>query len=191
MPCTSINIVSINYHHPGRQPSGDGDRNTPFSSPAGYNPPATPTGPAIPSQQFRQSRVDDLLRRLPPKEAQLIYVDRVRALEADLPNEPILTVVRCGFPFGTMVVTDRRLLVLLQDSGGVQAIAFSEIASLHIIDEGRAWMGLGAQKPPTLVVNYHNGRERDAMHIGHDGDWGLQAAHTIVNQHQRHTIRHT
>ena len=115
--------------------------------------------------------------------------DRAKALETDLVDERIVTLVRSGFPFGTMVVTDRRLIVLLEDGGGVQVIPYGDISALDLLDGGKGMMGFGARKPPTLVVRYHSGKERDAIHLGHDGDWGQQAAESIVQQHQRFTIR--
>ena len=137
------------------------------------------------------SRVDEILQQMPPKEAQMVYTDRVKALEADLAGEQIITVTRSGFPFGTMVVTDRRLIVLLQDGGGVQVIPYADISALELIDGGKGMMGLGSRKPPTLVVRYRSGKDRDAISVGRDGDWGQRAAETIVQQHQRFTIKGT
>jgi hypothetical protein len=135
------------------------------------------------------SRVDEVLAEMPAKEAQMVYIDRAKKLETQLSGEEIITLTRSGFPFGTMVVTDRRLIVLLQDGGGVQVIKFSDISSLDMIKGGRGMMGLGARRPPTLVVQYRNGKDSDAISIGRDGDWGEEAAETIIEQHQAFAVR--
>jgi hypothetical protein len=134
------------------------------------------------------SRIDEILQEMPPKEASMVYTDRAKALETDLAQEQIITMVRSGFPFGTMVVTDRRLIVLLQDGGGVQVIPFADISSLDMLDGGKGMMGFGAPKPPTVVVRYHSGKGSDAIAIGRDGAWGQRAANVIIQQHQRFTI---
>lgn len=135
------------------------------------------------------TRVDDVLRQMPPKEAQMVYTDRAKSLESELSGEQIVTMVRSGFPFGTMVVTDRRMIVLLQDGGGVQVIPFADVSAMEIIDGGKSMLGFGNRRPPTLVVRYHSGKQRDAISVGRDGEWGQQAAQAIVQQHQRFVLR--
>ena len=105
-----------------------------------------------------------------------MYRNRLAALEANLlPDEPIVTATRSGFPFGTMVVTSKRLIVVLQD-GGTQVISFSEITSLSLIEGSKKLMGLGSRGPSTLVTRYRNGASNDNISLGYDGEWGCGSA---------------
>ncbi len=117
-------------------------------------------------------RIDQIFEEMPPKERTLLASDRNRlaALAANLsPDEPIVTVTRSGFPFGTMVVTTKRLIVVLQD-GGTQVISFSEITSLSLIEGSKKLMGLGSRGSSTLVTRYRNGASNDNISLGHDGE---------------------
>jgi hypothetical protein len=135
------------------------------------------------------SIVDQLVRAMPEKESRIVYADRARALEDQLNGERVVTLARCGFPFGTVVVTDQRLIVLLQDGGGVQTIPYRDISGLHVIAGSKGLLGLGARRSATLVVRYRNGRPEDTMSIGHDGDWGFGVAEAIVDQHATFSLR--
>lgn len=137
-------------------------------------------------------RIDQILEEMPPKERTLLASDRNRlaALAANLsPDEPIVTVTRSGFPFGTMVVTTKRLIVVLQD-GGTQVISFSEITSLSLIEGSKKLMGLGSRGSSTLVTRYRNGASNDNISLGHDGEWGVRAGQEIIASHERYSIRH-
>jgi hypothetical protein len=138
-------------------------------------------------------RIDQIFEEMPPKERTLLASDRNRlaALEANLPpDEPIVTVTWSGFPFGTMVVTPKRLIVVLQD-GGTQVISFSEITSLSLIEGSKKLMGLGSRGSSTLVTRYRNGAPNDNISLGHDGEWGVRAGQEIIASHERYSIRHS
>jgi hypothetical protein len=138
-------------------------------------------------------RIDQVFEEMPPKEKNglAIYRDRLAALEANLlPDEPIVTATRSGFPFGTMVVTSKRLIVVLQD-GGTQVISFSEITSLSLIEGSKKLMGLGSRGPSTLVTRYRNGSSNDNISLGYDGEWGVRAGREIIASHERYSIRHS
>lgn len=135
------------------------------------------------------SRVDRVVEEMPEKEARMVYLERARALEAQLKGERVITMARCGFPFGTLVVTDRRLIVLLQDSEGVQVIPYRDISAVEVISGSRGALGLGSRKSATLVVRYRNGRSRDAISLGRDGDWGYEVGRVIAERHQNFSLR--
>jgi hypothetical protein len=138
-------------------------------------------------------RIEQIFEEMPPKEKTFLANDRNRlaVLETNLPpDEPIVTVTRSGFPFGTMVVTPKRLIVVLQD-GGTQVISFSEITSLSLIEGSKKLMGLGSRGPSTLVTRYRNGASNDNISLGHDGEWGVRAGREIIASHERYSIRHS
>jgi hypothetical protein len=137
-------------------------------------------------------QIDRIFEQMPPKEKTFLASDRNRlaALETNLPpDEPIVLVTRSGFPFGTMVVTQKRLIVLLQD-GGTRVISFSEITSLSLIEGSKKLMGLGSRGSSTLVTRYRNGASNDNISLGHDGEWGLLAGREIIASHERYSTRH-
>ena len=138
-------------------------------------------------------RIDHIFEEMPPKEKTFLSSDRNRlaALETDLPpDEPVVTVTRSGFPFGTMMVTSKRLIVVLQD-GGTQIISFSEITSLSLIEGSKKLMGLGSRGSSTLVTRYRNGASNDNISLGYDGEWGVRAGREIIASHERYSIRHS
>jgi hypothetical protein len=135
------------------------------------------------------SRVHKLLQQMPSKERSSIETGRAEALEIDLgTDEPIVAMARSSFRFGTMVVTPRRLVVLLQD-GGSQVINYSDIARLEVVEGAKKLLGLGSRGDTTLIVHYRSGTERDAILVGRDGDWGLQVSREIVQRHELYVIK--
>ncbi len=68
---------------------------------------------------------------MPAKERSSIDERRVLQIEHELGDEEILIFARCHFPFGTLVATRTRIIILLQD-GGADVTRFSDVASFSL-----------------------------------------------------------
>jgi hypothetical protein len=133
------------------------------------------------------SRVDEIIAQMPEKEAR--YAERERALEVEesLGDEPIRAIVRCSFPFGAMMVTDRRLIVVLQD-GGLQTMPYSDINRVEVIEGSKGFRG---RKPSLLVVSMRN-RDRYEMTIGAtDGDYSLRVSRIVEKEYSNFALRNS
>jgi hypothetical protein len=86
-----------------------------------------------------ESRVEELLQEMPPKERRLCESD-ILQMGTQLKDEELLICARSGFPFGTLAVTLTRLIVFLQD-GGVEVTPYSDVASFSLIEGKRRFLG--------------------------------------------------
>jgi hypothetical protein len=112
--------------------------------------------------------VDQILRAMPPKE------------------RAILTFARCHFPFGTLVVTPRRIVILLQD-GGVDVTRYADVASFSVI-EGRKKL-LGGYSETMFNTQLRNGTRYSGQGIGTDGPWAIRTAQAMLAAHEAYSLR--
>jgi hypothetical protein len=127
------------------------------------------------------SRVSAILQNMPPKERASVDENRLRVLERELHDEDVVIVARCHFPFGTLVVTSKRLIILLQD-GGVDVTRFSDVASFSLI-EGTKKL-LGGYTETVFNTQLRNGTRYTGQGIGTDGAWGIRAGRAILAAHE-------
>ncbi|MGW4943148.1 hypothetical protein ACWEOZ_16375 [Actinoplanes sp. NPDC004185] len=131
------------------------------------------------------SNVAHILEEMPPKERSTIMEDRVIQLERELGDEEILTFTRCHFPFGTLVVTPDRIIILLQD-GGVDVTQFADVASFSLI-EGRKKL-FGGYSETVFNTQMRNGTRYTGQSVGTDGQWGIRAARTMIAAHETYSL---
>lgn len=129
--------------------------------------------------------VSSLLNEMPPKVRTGYDKGRLLGLERDLQSENILIFCRSGFPFGTLVVTTNRLIVLLQD-GGVDVTQFSDVSSFDLI-EGSKKM-LGGYSHTFLNTNLRNGTRVSGQILSGDAPWAMRCGRTIIAAHERYSL---
>jgi hypothetical protein len=133
------------------------------------------------------SRVEELIAQMPEKEARYAERERVMEVEESIGGEPIHAIVRCAFPFGTMMVTDRRLIVVLQD-GGLQAMPYTDISRVEVLEGSKGFRG---RKPSLLVVSMRGG-DRYEMTIGaSDGDYSLRISRIIEKEYSNFILKNS
>jgi hypothetical protein len=117
-------------------------------------------------------------------------VDEARELKLanELRDEEILIFARCAFPFGTLVVTPTRIIILLQD-GGADVTKYSDVASFSVI-EGRKKL-LGGYSETIFNTQMRDGTRFTGQSVGADGPWGNRTAQEIVAAHETYSIRNS
>jgi len=129
--------------------------------------------------------VSALLNEMDPKGRQILDGGRLLELERDLlPNESILFICRSSFPFGTLVVTPQRLIVLLQD-GGADVTPFADVASFDLIEGTRKL--LGGYSPTFLNTQLRNGVRVSGQGLS-GGPWAIRCGRIIIAAHERYVI---
>src|SRR5664279_1128459 len=129
--------------------------------------------------------VSSLLNEMDPKGRQMMDRGRLLELERDLlPNESILFICRSSFPFGTLVVTPQRLIVLLQD-GGADVTPFADVASFDLIEGTRKL--LGGYSPTFLNTQLRNGVRVSGQGLS-GGPWAIRCGRIIIAAHERYVI---
>lgn len=128
--------------------------------------------------------VSTLLNEMDPKGRQMMDRGRLLELERDLQDEKILYICRSSFPFGTLVVTPQRLIVLLQD-GGVDVTPFAEVSGFDLI-EGTKKL-LGGYSPTYLNTQLRNGVRVSGQRLG-GGPWAIRCGKRIIAAHEGYTI---
>ncbi|GAA2629008.1 hypothetical protein [Paractinoplanes durhamensis] len=132
------------------------------------------------------SNVARILGEMPPKERSRIPEGRILELERELGDETVITFTRCHFPFGTLVVTASRIIILLQD-GGVDVTRFADIASFSLI-EGRKKI-LGGHSETIFCTQMRDGTRFTGQSVGTDGQWGIHAARQMLAAHETYSLR--
>jgi|tagenome__1003787_1003787.scaffolds.fasta_scaffold20801504_2 hypothetical protein len=129
------------------------------------------------------SEISDLLDEMPPKVRHLCEAD-VLKLAQQLPGEEFIMFTRCGFPFGTMVVTPTRLIVDLQD-GGVEVTEFADVWSFELLEGGKK--ALGGYSETFLISTMKNGT-RFSKRTLDGGLWGIQTGRAILEAHEQYAL---
>jgi hypothetical protein len=161
------------------------------------SPSTSDADPAIGAQNEKQfaaeakktspSRVDEIIARMPEKERGYAERDRVIEAEGSMGDEPILAIIRSSFPFGTMIVSDRRLIIVLQD-GGLQVISYSEISRVEVLAGNK---GMRGRKRSMLVISIRGG-DRYEMTIGaSDGDYSLLVCKKVERAFSTFAVRNS
>lgn len=130
--------------------------------------------------------VQSLLNEMPAKERARCDEDRLLKLERDIAGEDILICCRSGFPFGTLVVTPGRLIVLLQD-GGIDVTSFSDVASFSLIEGSKKVFG--GYSHTMLNTQLRNGQEVTGQVLGSEAPWAIKCGRTIIAAHESHALR--
>jgi hypothetical protein len=131
------------------------------------------------------SSIAELIAQMPDKEARYAEKERSLDVEKNIGEEPILAIIRCSFPFGTMLVSDRRLIIVLQD-GGLQTIPYAEVSRIEVLEGNK---GLRGRKCSLLVVSMRS-RERYEMTIGaSDGEYSLRVCRIVEAQFSHFALK--
>jgi hypothetical protein len=128
--------------------------------------------------------VTALLQQMPQTERRRC-TDDVTRMEAQLQNEEVVGATRCGFPFGTMIVTPTRLIIVLQD-GGIDVTNYSDVASFSLI-EGKRKL-LGGYSHTFLNTQMRNGQRFTGQTLD-GGPWAIHTGRTILSAHENYSLK--